>query len=108
MADDRLDLHELLCGIINITEADGDKHVYFQPPANIRMKYPAIRYKLDSIDNVYADNNVYGQRDRYELILIDLDPDSKYVRILSKLPRCRFVRHYTADNLNHWVFTLYH
>lgn len=108
MVNDRLELHERLCEIINIVEADKDRHVYFQPPESIRMKYPAIRYKLDSIENTHASNNVYNQKDRYEAILIDSNPDSEYVRQISLLPRCRFVRHYTANNLNHWVFTLYH
>lgn len=103
----RLTLHEKLCEIINITEPNGDRHVYYQPPASILMKYPAIKYSRSSIDNRHASNSVYKQFDAYEIIVIDPNPDSEYVRAISKLPRCRFGRHYTADNLNHDTFTIY-
>ena len=38
---------------------------------------------------------------------VDKNPDSKFVEDISKLPMCRFDRHYTADNLNHDIFVLY-
>lgn len=97
----RLELHEVLCNIL------GNRNVYFQPPASVKMCYPAIVYSRKSIDNTYADNSVYKQSDSYELTLIDEDPDSEYVRKISLLPTCRFDRHYTKDNLNHDTFTLY-
>lgn len=104
----RLELHELLCEIINITESNGDRHVYFQPPASVKMVYPAIIYSLSDIVNVHANNGVYAQHKPYELILIDKNPDSEYVDTISRLPRCRFNRFYVVDNLNHYVFTIYH
>lgn len=107
MDDKRLELHEILCGIINITEPDGDRHSYFDPPMELKMKYPAIRYKRTRIDPVYANNIVYMYRTPYELILIDKNPDSEYVAKLLALPYCRHVRHYTANNLHHDVFTIY-
>ena len=56
---ERLELHETLCAIINITEPDGDRHTYFQPPASVKMKYPAIVYELDDIDTKHANNSIY-------------------------------------------------
>ena len=105
--DRRLELHEILCGIIDITEPDGDRHVYFDPPESVRMKYPAIVYSRGGIDNLHANNSVYKQFYPYEVIVIDKNPDSKYVDKISKLPRCRWSRHYKADNLHHDVFTLF-
>ena len=61
----RLELHELLC------ETLGSRQVYFQPPVNVSMRYPAIVYSRDDIRNNFADN-------------------------------------YVADNLNHYVFTIYY
>lgn len=98
----RLALHEVLCDIL------GSDHVYFQPPASVQMKYPAIVYSRDDIENVFADNSVYKQDDAYEVIVIDADPDSEIPRKISLLPKCRFSRHYTADNLNHDAFILYY
>ena len=98
----RLKLHEELCELL------GSRNVYFQPPASVRMRYPAIVYSRNRIDNVHADNEVYNQNYSYSLIVIDEDPDSEIVFKVSKLPRCSFDRHYVADNLNHDSFTLYY
>ena len=83
------------------------KHVYFQPPESVKMDYPAIVYSRNNIGNTYADNSVYKQDYSYTLTVIDKNPDSEIVKKVSQLPMCRFNRHYTSDNLNHDVFTLY-
>ena len=93
---------------IELEELLGSKNVYYQPPASVQMKYPAIVYSRKDIENTFADNLVYNQLHSYEVIVIDQDPDSMFVEKISKLPTCRFDRHYTADNLNHDVFTLYY
>lgn len=98
----RLQLQTLLEEIL------GSNNVYYQPPETIRMQYPAIVYSLNSIDNDNADDAPYIQSRSYEIILIERDPDSETINKLSKLPMCRFNRHYKADNLNHYVFTLYY
>lgn len=97
----RLELQTLLETLL------GSRNVYFQPPASISMQYPAIRYSLNDIENLHADNRVYSQRKSYSVTLIDWNPDNVYVDKLSALPTCSFDRHYVADNLNHYVFTLY-
>jgi hypothetical protein len=97
----RLKLHEVLCGIL------GTRNVYFNPPESVKMRYPAIVYSRSVIDNKHANNAVYNQEIAYDVTVVDPDPDSEVVQAMSKLPLCRFVRHYTADNLNHDVFTLY-
>lgn len=86
----------------------GSQNVYYQPPASVRMNYPAIVYSRSNIENRHADDDVYMQAYFYEVIVIDEDPDSEVVENISKLPGCRFDRHYTSDNLNHDVFTLYY
>lgn len=98
----RLDLHEILCSIL------GSRNVYFQPPESIKLEYDCIIYSRKNINNVFADNSVYRQHDSYEVIIIYEDPDSEIPRKLSLLPMCSFDRHYTSDNLNHDVFTLYY
>ena len=98
----RLELHEVLCEILDA------RHVYYQPPENLKMTYPAIVYSRSSIENFHANNIVYAQSNAYSIIVIDKDPDSKIVEKISKLPACSFDRHYVSDNLNHDVFTLYY
>lgn len=97
----RLELHEVLCNIL------GSKNVYYQPPASVVMKYPAIRYSRNDIQNTFADDTVYSQSYVYEITLIDKNPDSEYVAALSQLPTCRYNRHYVSDNLNHDVFLVH-
>ena len=98
----RLELHEKLCEIL------GSRNVYFQPPASVRLNYPAIIYSRKDIDNRYADDLVYKQDTAYDVTVIDPNPDSEIVVKVSRLPTCRFDRNYKADNLNHDVFTLYY
>lgn len=97
----RLELQGLLEMIL------GSRSVYYQPPASLNMKYPAIVYSRDDIENIHANNRVYNQTVAYQVTVIDKNPDSEYVKKVSMLPLCSFDRHYVADNLNHDVFTLY-
>lgn len=97
----RLDLQELLENLIE------SSNVYFQPPPNVNMKYPAIKYSRENIYNRHADNGVYLQQNVYQLTVIDKNPDSEIVKKVSKLPSCSFDRHYISNNLNHDVFTIY-
>lgn len=85
----------------------GDGHVWFQPPSNVHMQYPAIRYALADMNNTHADNNVYRQTRAYTITVIDFDPESVIADAVSMLPEARFDRSYTADNLNHFVYNIY-
>jgi len=101
MMNDRLELHELLCEIL------GSRNVYFQPPESVKMKYPAIVYSRNRIENTSADNIIYRQAVSYTITVIDRDPDSEIVERMSQVARIRHDRSYVADNLNHDVFTLF-
>lgn len=96
----RLELQALLESIL------GSRNVYFQPPASVRMKYPAIVYSRNTIDNTHADNQVYLQNLSYTITVIDSDPDSEIVSKVSMISRIRHDRNFQSDNLNHDVFTL--
>lgn len=82
------------------------KNVYFQPPA--RMSYPCIKYSLAGIDTQRANNSIYKSVNRYEVVVIDYDPDSTiHTKILNHFPMCSFDRAYPSNNLNHFALTLY-
>lgn len=82
--------------------------VYFQPPKSKKMSYPCILYKLDGDVSKFAGNMRYLDRERYTLTIIDKNPDSELLQKVKKnLRYASFDRSYTADNLNHYVFTLY-
>lgn len=99
----RHELHEELCELL------GSRNVYFTPPASVQMRYPCIKYSLSGIDQKRANNATYNLINRYELIVIDSDPDSTlHEKILAHFQMCRFDRPYIADNLHHKVLTLYY
>lgn len=104
---ERLELHERLCEVLNMTETNGDRHVYFQPPESVKMKYPAIRYSLNNIMLRRANNRIYGREPGYSVTLIDKNPDSGFVDKILELSHCKFNNAYVADNLNHFNFTIY-
>lgn len=85
----------------------GSENVYFQPPASVKMSYPAIVYGLEDIENMFANDGVYSSKRKYSVTVIDKDPDSEIVGKVAALPTCRYNRHFESDNLNHDVFILY-
>ena len=89
-----------------LEELLGSRNVYFQPPESVKMKYPAIVYGLEDIENAFANDRVYLSKRKYLITVIDEDPDSEIVEKVSQLPACRFNRHFESDNLNHDVFIL--
>ena len=100
MESRRLKLHEILVEIL------GADHVYFQPPENVKLEYPAIVYSRKQISNRFADNLVYKQNFTYQITVIDYDPDSSITAKISTIINCLYQNSYIADGLNHDVFNL--
>lgn len=100
--DRRLELQSLLEDIL------GSDNVYFQPPENVVMQYPCIVYGRDGAHRVSADNSGYRRVQRYQVTVIDRDPENPVIEKLGLLPRCSDGRSYVADGLNHDVFELYY
>jgi hypothetical protein len=86
----------------------GSENVYFQPPSDTEIEYPCIIYSRDSADAKHANDKLYLYRPRYQVIVVDRDPDSPIVRRVAAIPMCRYDRRYVADNLNHDVFNIYY
>lgn len=84
----------------------GSKNVYFQPPETVKMRYPCIVYKLDDIPEKYADNENYVSNYSYTVTLLDSDPDNDTVDKLKKLRYSKFVKHFSTQGLNHYVFSI--
>jgi hypothetical protein len=82
-------------------------NVYFQPPPNVQMEYPAIVYQRARADSVFANNDPYRVTKQYEVTMITRNPDESAFDALVLLPMCTHERNYVADNLNHDVFNIY-
>lgn len=97
----RLLLHERLEAIPGVVKA------YFQEPPNTAMKYPCIKYELDDVEVIYADNIPYQRTKRWQITVIDQDPESPISEAVAGLPTSAFDRSFRADNLNHFVYNLF-
>lgn len=103
MRKNRLELQQKLEDIL------GSRNVYHNPPENLKMVYPCIRYELDKILNNSADNTHFITNARYELTYITYDPDDPKVdELLDSLPHCRYDRHNVYQGLHHHVYTCYY
>ena len=91
-----------------LEELLGFKHVYYNPPENLKMEYPAIRYSKNDIENTYASNIKYISKDVYDLVVIDKKPDNPVIKKLLELPYSEFDRHYVADGLNHDIIKIFY
>jgi hypothetical protein len=97
----RVELQTILEGVL------GTGNVYFQPPPSLQMQYPCIVYKRDDAQTDFAGNKPYLYSKRYQVTVIDRNPDSHIPDRIAELPMCLFDRFFAADNLNHDVFNLY-
>jgi hypothetical protein len=97
----RLEFQDVLSGIQH------GLNVYFQPPSNVTMTYPAIVYNRDLQAAEYADNKLYFRKTRYMVTVIDRDPDSPIPDLVAALPLARYVRHFTTEGLNHDIYDVY-
>lgn len=90
-----------------LEELLGTSNVYFQPPANVHMKYPCIVYKRDTGRSLFAGNKPYRFTKRYQVTYISGNPDDAVPDKIAELPMCVFDRHYAANHLNHDVFSIF-
>lgn len=98
----RLELHQILVSIL------GSNNVYFQPPESIKINYPAIVYRRNSVAPKFADNELYSKMVRYSVTVIDGNPDSDIPNEIDKLQLCSRNNSFQSDGLNHDVFTIYY
>ena len=98
----RSDLHDILVGIL------GSDAVYFQPPATIHMQYPCIVYKLLPTRTLYSNNMPYVLQKRYQVTVIETDPDSEIPDRVGRLQTSTQTSRFTADNLYHSVYEIYY
>ena len=100
--DRRLELHSLLATAL------GSENVYFQPPPSTTLVYPCVVYERDNNSTKHADNVPYVDTQRYQVTLIDKNPDSDVLDKLKKFPLSSYSRHFATSGLNHDVIVIYH
>jgi len=98
----RIELHQILVDIL------GSNQVFFQPPASIRMTYPAIVYNRSDKDEKFANDQLYIGKKKYIVTVIEKNPDSLIPDKIAKLPLTSFENFFVSDDLNHDVFSIYY
>lgn len=95
----RLDLNTLLETFTS--------NVYFQPGSSITMTYPCIVYELSDVKTEHANNSPYNHEKKYQVTVIDRDPDTTIPNEIQNLEKSSFDRFFTTKGLNHYVYTLF-
>lgn len=98
--DRRLKLSQFLRTLVS--------NVYFQPTEDVTMEYPCIVYNRDGDYRASADNEGYHRVQKYQVTLIDRDPENPAFETLAMTSQCRLSRSFQSDGLNHDVFELYY
>lgn len=105
MARSRQQLREVLRNLME--SLDLEPRTYYRPKSNTQMSYPCIVYKRDYQATSFADNVKYAHLKRWQLTIIDEDPDSLIPDKVEELQYTTFIRDFTADGLNHTIITIY-
>ena len=97
----RLELHSKLIEYTN--------NVYFQPPSNIRMSYPAIVYSKTPKFKEFGNDRVYIKKQGYQVTVMDKDPDSLIADDLEEdFQYCSISQYFTNDSIHHVTLELYY
>ena len=104
--DRQVEFQQILKGLMGTATSVPD--VFFQPPGNQTLTYPCIIYERSRGQTMHANNSMYSHLTSYTVKLITRNPKDPLIDKLIKLPKCSFDRPYKADNLNHYVYTIYY
>lgn len=100
-AEKRIELHEKLCELL------GSRNCYYNPPEDLKMKYPCIIYKKVQSSRKHADDLNYLLFPGYQIIYITRNPDDELIYQIENFGYCQFDRQYASEGIHHFVYTLY-
>lgn len=90
-----------------LQKAVDHNRVYFQPPENLKIGYPAVIFHLSKIKLDHAGDVPYKGAREYSVTLITKEPEPEVLDEILKIPYTTLDTTYTADGMNHFVFTTY-
>lgn len=87
----------------------GSKNVYYQPPENLKMKYPCFVYEEHVNTPFRADNIDYLSPEEWDVTLIRTFQDREKINLIRdtirrKFVYCRWATHFISDGLIHDVY----
>lgn len=90
-----------------LQQAVRHNRVYFQPPENLNIGYPAVVFHLSKIEIDHASDVPYKGAKEYSVVLITKDPEPDVINEILKIPYSSLDTTYISDGMNHFVFTVY-
>lgn len=90
-----------------LQQAVQHNQVYFQPPENLKIRYPAVVFHLSKIEIDRASDVPYKGAKEYSVTLITKDPEPDVIDEILKIPYSSLDTTYISDGMNHFVFTVY-
>lgn len=90
-----------------LQQAVQHNRVYFQPPENLKIEYPAVIFHLSKIEVDRASDVPYKGAKEYSVTLITKDPEPYVIDEILKIPYSSLDTTYISDGMNHFVFTIY-
>ena len=84
-------------------------NVYFQPPSDIRLKYPCIVYNKVTLAVEHANNKIYKNMQEYLITVMSTDPDYDVAeQITLHFPYASLGNVSVIEGLNQTTVTLYY
>lgn len=106
----RISLHYKLDEILKrhyTTKDPEDERVYYNPPANIHLKYPCIIYREVDIKSKNASDRRYHISKEYSVMVVTKARDSNiHEEILDEIPYSNYNMSYIQDNMNHTILRI--
>lgn len=101
----RMELHKKLLGVASEFNAK----VYFQPPTMNTIVKPAILYSRLAPEKRTADNALYFSKDKYQIEVLYLDPDSELPEEIVKTlgPSASISNYFIGNNIYHAIINCY-
>ena len=97
----RLALHQELADILG-----NASNVYFMPPQEMLLRYPAIVYYAGGGSDSYADNVRFLPRTTFDVTLIEYDPLSDKVDAIRDLKHSSYMTSFKKDSLHQHKFKI--
>lgn len=97
----RLALHQELADILGSAS-----NVYFMPPQEMLLSYPAIVYYVGGGSDSYADNVRFLPRTTFDVTLIEYDPMSAKVDAIRDLKHSSYMTSFKKDGLHQHKFKI--
>lgn len=97
----RDDLHKVLVQIL------GSDNVYYHPPVNLKISYPAIVYEKTQYWQAYADNLGYARIPQYRATVISRLPDHPAIERILDLRGSDYVSHFVSEGLHHDIIDIF-